>query len=256
MTLATPLQFPIATCIEAIGYERFYPRFFKLMAQLAQVRQYMVFEFPEPPGEGQQNARCRLAHNVDNPELGLQLASLYIDGNYQHDPVLKRLAEEALQRPAHPACELLLRKNLPPVYRRRFYNVPDLGGKFAIAARDEETDRLFYINLYRASDSHFSDDEVSRLEQHSALICALLLRHFREEGQGRAVQSHLLAAGLSEREAQVCELIAAGHTAKTLARKLNIGETSAITYRKRAYQKLGVSRKSDLLALLKHTGPA
>lgn len=241
------LQLPMAACIEAIGYERFYPRFFRLMAAIARIEQYMVFEF----SDDRQLARCRLAHNRHNPDLGLQLASLYIEGNYRSDPLLERLAEEAAQHPATPACELLLRTHLPPVYRRRFYNVPALAGKFAIAARDEASGRLFYINFYRASDDNFSPAEAARLERCSALISSLLLRHFREEGQGRGVQAHLLAAGLSEREAQICELIAAGHTAKTIARSLAIGEASVITYRKRAYQKLGVSRKSDLLMLLK-----
>ena len=212
-TLFETIQLPMAACIEAIGYERFYPRFFKLMGKIAAIEQYMVFEF----SEDRQEAQCRLAHNIHNPDLGLQLASLYIEGNYQSDPVLNRLAEEAVQHPSRPACELLLRKNLPPVYRRRFYNVPDLAGKFAIAANDEESGRLFYINFYRASGENFSTEEVERFEQCSALISALLLRHFREEHQGRGVQGHLLAAGLSEREAQICELIAAGHTAKTIA---------------------------------------
>lgn len=246
-TLFNLINLPMASCIEAIGNERFYPRFFKLMDQIAKIEQYMVFELTE----NQSKITCRLAHNIHNPDLGLQLASLYLDGSYKNDPLLARLAEEAQQNPAKPACELLLRKTLSPVYRRRFFNVPDLSGKFAIAVNDEEHNQLFYINFYRAHEDGFSEDELLRLEQSSALISALLLRHFREENQGRGVHGHLLAAGLSEREAQICELIVSGHTAKTVARKIGVGISSVITYRKRAYQKLGVSRKSDLLELLK-----
>lgn len=246
-TLFDVINLPMAACIEAIGYERFYPRFFNLMAHIAKIEQYMVFEF----SSDWETARCRLAHNVHRPDLGLQLASLYIDGSYQNDPLLQRLAEEAAQNPTKPACELLLRKTLSPVYRRRFFSVPDLTEKFAIAANDEESKRLFYINFYRSgNNSMFSDKEIHRLEQSSALISALLLRHFREERQGRGVHKHLLAAGLSEREAQICELVVAGHAAKTIARKLNLAESSIITYRKRAYQKLGVHRKTDLVELL------
>lgn len=245
-TLFNLVNLPLASCIEAIGYERFYPRFFKLMGHIAKIEQYMVFEFPN----GEKEPRCRLAHNIYNADLGLQLASLYLDGSYHNDPLLARLAEEVVKNPTQPACELMLKKHLPPVYRRRFYNVPDLTGKFAIAAHDEEQNRLFYINFYQ-SRQNFTEQEIKNLEQCSALVSSLLLRHFREENQGRGVQGHLLAAGLSEREAQICELIASGHTAKTLARKLGIAESSVITYRKRAYQKLGISRKSDLIERLK-----
>lgn len=243
--LLTTLSIPLAACIEAIGYERFYPRFFALIGKITRIDQYMVFEFCDK----WESPRCRLAHNVHRPELGLQLASLYLEGNYLNDPLLERLANEITEHPTQPACELLLSRTLPPVYRRRFFNVPDIKEKFAIAANDEESGRLYYINFYRSAEREFAANEIEGLEQCSALISALLLRHFREERQGRGVQKHLLAAGLSEREAQICELIVAGHTTKTIARKLNLAESSIITYRKRAYQKLGVHRKPDLLEI-------
>lgn len=244
-TLFDQINLPMAATIEAIGYERFYPRFFSLMSKIARIDQYMVFEFCD----SWDSPRCRLAHNIQRPELGLQLASLYMEGNYLNDPLLAKLAAEAAEHPTQPACELLLRKTLSPVYRRRFYNVPDIQEKFAIAANDEESGRLYYINFYRSAETGFNVQEITFLEQSSALISSLLLRHFREERQGRGVQKHLLAAGLSEREAQICELIVAGHTAKTIARKLNLAESSIVTYRKRAYQKLGVHRKPDLLEI-------
>lgn len=237
------LTLPLAACIEAIGYERFYPRFFSLMSEVARIDQYMVFEFSDTD----ELPRCRLAHNIHRPELGLQLASLYLDGSYLNDTLLAKLAEETYDNPSRPACELLLSRSLPPVYRRRFFNVPDIQEKFAAAVTDEESGRLFYINFYRSSSEGYSAQEIEQLEQCVPLISSLLLRHFREERQGRAVQKQLLAAGLSEREAQICEMIAAGHTAKSIARKLDLGESSVVTYRKRAYQKLGINRKPDLL---------
>lgn len=206
----------------------------------------MVFVFP---ADGQ-TASCRLAHNRTRPDLGLELASQYIEGNYQQDTLLTKLAEDLLTNPRRPACELLLRGSLPPVYRRRFFNRPELSGKFAIAARDEASQELFYINLYHAGKAEsFSALELAALEQHVAVISALLLRHFKLEAQQNKV-TRLGAAALSEREARVCELILEGHTTKTMARILNVAESSIVTYRKRAYQKLRISRKSELLGLL------
>jgi hypothetical protein len=52
---------------------------------------------------------------------------------------------------------LLLRGKLSPVYRRRFFNIPDLSEKFAIAAKEEESGRIYYINFYRSDkNSSFS----------------------------------------------------------------------------------------------------
>lgn len=235
-----------------MGSERFYPRFFQWVGNLAAIGQYMVFVF----SPDRQTANCRLAHNVASPDLGLQLASQYIAGNYQQDALLAKLAEELLTHPRQPACELLLRGSLPPVYRRQFFNRPELTGKFAIAARDEYSQELFYINLYHAGkEQSFSTQELARLEQHVAVISALLLRHFKLETQETS-STHLRAAALSEREARICELILQGHTTKTMARVLNLAESSITTYRKRAYQKLRISRKSELLSLLRPSLPA
>lgn len=244
-----PLQasLAIAVCIEALGSERFYPRFFQWVGSLAAIGQYMVFVF----SADQQTASCRLAHNVASPDLGLQLAAQYIDGNYQQDALLAKLAEELLNHPRRPACELLLRGSLTPVYRRRFFNRPELSGKFAIAVRDEASQELFYINLYHAGQSaSFSPRELQLLEQNTAVISALLLRHFKLELK-QTNPARLRTAALSEREAQVCEFILQGHTTKSMARLLAVAESSIVTYRKRAYQKLQISRKSELLSLFR-----
>lgn len=239
----------MAACIEALGSERFYPRFFQWVGSLASIGQYMVFVF----SSDRNSASCRLAYNLASPDLGLQLASQYIAGNYQQDALLAKLADELLNNPRRPACELVMRGSLPPVYRRRFFNRPELSGKFAIAAQDEANQELFYINFYHAGkETSFSVQELAQLEQHAAVISALLLRHFKLETL-HTNATRLRAAALSEREARVCELILAGHTTKTMARLLKLAESSIVTYRKRAYQKLKISRKSELLSLMRPT---
>ncbi|GGO79208.1 helix-turn-helix transcriptional regulator [Marinobacterium nitratireducens] len=236
----------VAACIEALGGGRFYPRFFLLLDQLAVIDQCMVFGV----SDDREQARCYLAHNVHNPELGLKLAAQYVDGSYHNDELLGRLARELLESPGQPACELMLRGTLSPVYRKRFFNVPDLAQKFAILARDEQGGEVFYINFYRSGrDGGFSGDEVQRLGQGAALLSALLIRHFREEGRVQN-ERRLLSASLSEREAQICEMVLQGHTAKTIGRRLGLSEHSVVTYRKRAYRKLGVARKSELISVM------
>jgi DNA-binding CsgD family transcriptional regulator len=54
---------------------------------------------------------------------------------------------------------------------------------------------------------------------------------------------------LSVREAEVSAHILLGRTHKEIAEASGIGVSSVVTYRQRAYRKLGVSRRRDLQRL-------
>ena len=56
--------------------------------------------------------------------------------------------------------------------------------------------------------------------------------------------------GLSARECEVCARAIAGLTIEGTALDLNIRKTSVITYRQRAYQKLGISSLNELVGIL------
>ncbi len=236
----------IASCIEALGSGRFFPRFFQLMSQIAVIEQFMVFELDSDADQ----MRCRLAHNRSNPELGLELARLYAGGQFREDSLLQQLIAEVMNNPGEHACEVLLHRSLPAVYRQTFFNHPALNEKFAIAVRDEESGNLFYINFYRSAEKGlFTQQELERLKQAVPIVSALLIRQLRDNSDLQG-QRHLLLASLSEREAQVCQMIARAHPVKTIAQTLNLSATSVSTYRQRAYQKLGIRRKTELIALL------
>jgi DNA-binding CsgD family transcriptional regulator len=64
-----------------------------------------------------------------------------------------------------------------------------------------------------------------------------------------------LPAGLSARECEVCARAVAGITIEGTALDLDIRKTSVITYRQRAYQKLGVSSLNQLVAMLHNMQP-
>lgn len=70
---------------------------------------------------------------------------------------------------------------------------------------------------------------------------------------GVALFRHRLAAlerGLTQRELDVCARTLIGLTAEGIALDLNIKKTSVLTYRKRAYARLGVSSQTQLFRLL------
>lgn len=233
----------LAGCIDKLGSGEFYPRFFQMMKRLGQIDQYMVFEL-SPNGE---YATCRLAHNLERPELGLELASLYLEGAYLEDHLLQKLKEELLNRQENAPCTLLEKRALPAIYRQRFFNVPNFDAKFAFVVVDKESQHLFYINFYSKGGGTFSNTCYNDLRRVSSVLGALLLRHFRGERKKRGVIRSLLAAGLSEREAQICGLLLQGHTAKSIAQSLEVSESTVVTYKKRAFGKLRIRRKSELV---------
>src|SRR6202050_3343707 len=73
-------------------------------------------------------------------------------------------------------------------------------------------------------------------------------RHLNIEGIERLLK--LRSPELSTRECEVCARAVAGKTIEGTSLDLDIKRTSVITYRQRAYQKLGISRTNELVALL------
>ena len=57
-------------------------------------------------------------------------------------------------------------------------------------------------------------------------------------------------AGLTKRELSVCALALAGTTIEGTALNLGLKNTSVITYRKRAYGKLGISSINEMFSLI------
>jgi len=236
----------IARCIEKLGSTDFYPLFFQMMKRLAPIEQYMVFEF----SPNTDYAACRLAHNLVSPELGIELASLYLEGAYLEDELLKQLKSEVLSKPDSSPCTMLLKRSLPSVYRQKFFNIPNLDTKFSFVVVDKLSGHLFYINFYNKYEIGFDEGCLDDLRKAIEIIGTLLLKHFQSERKQRGVVKSLLVSGLSEREAQVCEMILKGHTAKSISLTLKVSESTIVTYKKRAFTKLNINLKSELVKFI------
>lgn len=70
-------------------------------------------------------------------------------------------------------------------------------------------------------------------------------RPLLDEVERRLAETHTV---LTPRERQVCARTLIGRTARDIGQELGLGTGTVLTYRQRAYQKLGLSRASDLLA--------
>jgi len=65
----------------------------------------------------------------------------------------------------------------------------------------------------------------------------------------KAAQNAAPLAMLTGREKEVCLGILSGLSSEAIAAELGIGLHSALTYRKRAYDRLGISSQNELFAI-------
>lgn len=130
-------------------------------------------------------------------------------------------------------------------YKKMFFDEPGFQDKLAIIYGTDQGN--YYVNLYRRSsqfDADFNDEELT--EKLARLVMTLLHKHYQ-------MNQKLLDEGplafLSEREQQVCKAVLRGLKNEAIAAELGVATSSVVTYRKRAYEKLGITSRAQLFAL-------
>ena len=121
---------------------------------------------------------------------------------------------------------------------------------------------LYQLSVFRGPRKKpFSSGEMNHFAALAKLLLATAQKHEILLDQPQANPRHLTVEGiarllklrsptLSPRECEVCARAIAGKTIEGTSLDLEIKRTSVITYRQRAYQKLGISRTNELVALL------
>jgi DNA-binding CsgD family transcriptional regulator len=165
---------------------------------------------------------------------------------------------------AAPECSNVVLQRIRPAdigspsFRRRFFDDAGIVERVSIIQRGADAWRA--INVARhESDGCFSDDELGSLISLSCLVLPMLPLNRKR----RATPLPLTTAQLEERfaqrycsltprERQVCARAAVGMSVEATALELGIAKTSVLTYRQRAYQRLGVASPIELCALVTH----
>ncbi|MFY0309363.1 LuxR C-terminal-related transcriptional regulator [Leisingera sp. D0M16] len=221
----------IDTCLALLGSGGFAPAFSEFMETLG-ADQVMVFAITDG------NARCLFSRHYRSAALAEELSAQYLDGWYLQDPLLPELMQ------AQPGTVRLRRletiaETMGSDYRRIFFDTPGLRAKTTVLAAGVRL-RLF-VSLYQTGGAQPDcDADLARIAGRLALM------HF-ESTAGSASPPALDA--LSERERAVCLGILAGQKAEVIAAALEVAPNTVITYRKRAYAKLGINSRAGLFAL-------
>lgn len=137
-------------------------------------------------------------------------------------------------------------------YRRVCYGDPGIRERLSLLAVFADGYRVS-VSLYRnlAYPDYVSQD-IERMALHATLIATAVMRHVqvtRRSPADHPPQARLMAQ-LSGRERQIITHVLEGLTTKDAALEMGISETTALTYRYRAFQHLGVRSHRELLALV------
>lgn len=143
-------------------------------------------------------------------------------------------------------------------FRRRFFDEPGIVERISLIERGASGWRGLNVARHR-KDGAFSDRELDAL----AGIARLALPMLPFAGPASDIGPTLTGAQLEERfarrcpaltprERQVCARAAMGLSVEATALDLGIAKTSVVTFRQRAYRRLGVTSPFELCGLVAH----
>lgn len=139
-----------------------------------------------------------------------------------------------------------------PKYRELCYTKPGIRERASVLLLDRDGFRAA-ISLYRnLSFAHFSEEDFDTITRCAPVLHEAVLAHVRKTSR-RAVSDalhHRILTNLAHRERQVISYLLAGKTSRETAALLELSETTVLTYRYRAFAKLGIKSQRDLLTTL------
>jgi DNA-binding CsgD family transcriptional regulator len=244
-TASTAAAGDIAPAVLAIGRPDFPNILIDTLRRQAGVGHCMVFALTRTGA-----ASCLL--DAGNIPTGADLGAAYAGQFHESDPNRDALFE------AESGAPIMLPSFAPRMYgaryRKIFFNDSDIVDKCATAIWTGDT--CFYVNFYRiTSQGRFGDAERARLQAIAPAIGASVARHFQ---QAETLDQSLAAlfatraplSALTPREQEVCRRILLGFSSEAISQALGISLHSTLTYRKRAYERLGISSQNELFSIV------
>lgn len=240
----------ITPALLAIGRASFPQTLIDALRCIADVGHCMVFSFA-----GERSSTCLL--DAGNIPTGGDLGAAYSGHFFLSDPNRDAIFE-GQAAPAPVLLPTFARRMYTDSNRKMFFEDSDIVDKCATAIWVDDT--CFYVNFYRiTSQGQFKRWEVQRLMAVAPAVSAAVARHFQQAGTAEGDPAERLKrlftdaaafAALTGREKEVCRRILSGFSSEAIASELGIGLHSALTYRKRAYRKLGISSQNELFAIV------
>lgn len=259
MTFADdPWRRDLSRLVMTFGTPRFEQHLFRLLEESLRCEHVTAFVVPRsgPP-------RLIFAANRGGAPIARTTGRTYLQHHWHADPTNRLLAQDCdLARGVIASVSPEEMAHLE--YRRACYAAGDWerGGanlihKITLLKRQEE--ELIKVSFYRHREAGlFDPHDIRRIAESADLLVAFLARHAPVDVSGSASGlrerfERCLGEGdhgLTPREAQVCAAIAVGMTSEAIALTLDISINTVLTFRKRAYARLGICSQNELLRIV------
>jgi LuxR family transcriptional regulator, activator of tox operons len=188
------------------------------------------------------------------PDFPQIAARRYAGGYWKDDPAVGRLRGSA----AIGGRSIMLRQRWYEIpageYRSFCYERPRMLERVSLYR--SFTQGSILLSLYRQTESgHFSSYELGIIEQQADILGAATVRHLllsraqaalRPARETIGAELHTWNEKLSVREVEVCTALLREGSVKNAVRSLGMQISTFITYRKRAFAKLGIKTGDDL----------
>ncbi|MFI5011670.1 MAG: helix-turn-helix transcriptional regulator [Hyphomicrobiales bacterium] len=243
------LRSHIGRLIELVGSQRFEPEMFKVVREVTGCEHLTAFA-----AGGTVPPRVLIASNA-GPPVARTLARKYVASFWRLDPAnCVDLSDGDVAGAALRICPSDIDD---ASYRYQCYTSVRLQDRFTVMQRrGRET---FRINFYQAARGRrISNWAIDNVMKSADLLIALLAKHdvAASPASGRLgpelfqERLSLLEPTMPMRETQVCAAIMLGMTSEAIALSLGISLNTVLTYRKRAYARLGISSQNELVHLV------
>lgn len=236
--------------IEAIGERGFDAELLSLLNHTCGAEHCAIFAIEGPcPTE-------LAAASLDGTDAAHLGAGLYVHGQFwRRDPTMA-----AARLPGNSSHLNLSRLDIARLEDQELKEVvyPRIGDRLLLSG-PTVVGRLALSVLKSGGGNLFGGTEMTALEEVSPVLLAILGKHAKALGQQqgflRALESleHIERAlvcmeeHFPRRESQVCARMIFGMSSAGIALDLAIGEETVATYRKRIYQRLGISTQREML---------
>jgi DNA-binding CsgD family transcriptional regulator len=233
--------------VEALGAPSLPERLFDALGRLASIDEIFAFTRPD------RGAKPRMLASAGIGRQAGARAAAYRERFHGLDPLNRALM-------AGGASQLAVRVAPDEIadasYREACFEAPRFVEKLSIARRGRQGWTI--LSLYRGRRAgRFSASELERLSGVCQLALPLLARHgelaapVEDDPLTRLdLRLGVLCPALTTRERAVLARTAIGMTAEAAALDLGIKPSSVLTYRRRGYERLGISSGYQLLGRL------
>ena len=247
--IGRPSSLEVGDLIEAVGTPYFSRCLLQFLIREAGAEHYCVY------GLGQLIPRPLVYDSVAGEDYAL---ALYLEGGaWRQDPTLTE-AQRCLSSGRSGVLRLdidcLPRGDLRDV----IFEARNVHERIMICGGPQQA--MLGLSVLRTSrDGRFESKNIRRIRLIAATLLSLVAKHEQLSASSSRLSTALTflpgieraiatsAFGLPRRECEVCARILYGMSSEGIALDLGISEQTVMTYRKRAYERLGIATSRELL---------